>query len=767
MSINCEVFISYSSKEKEIASLVRETLENNGITCWMAPESIPASSGYASEITEAICNAKVVVLILSSPSMESKWVTKEVDFAICENKPIIPFHIDDSKLNKTFQLYLNNVQHIDAYKRIKQALGDLLDNVVALVGEKKEDSSRIYLKPMYREPIFNFRGRDNELNEIEESFKTHNVVTLSGIGGIGKSEIAKAYAVKSFKENIYEIVSYIDYKESLRKTISQLDFSNFDEASFLESLQTRNDITSIEDELFKKKLDWLETHNKKALLIIDGMDNYDDPDLDILTHLAIHVLVTTRCHFSHLQTVKVNPIVNDELINVFYNFYEDGDKTEEEIALVKEMINLVSSHTLTIKLIGQFLQTSGYDLYTLIDSLKQNKLSDIFNDDEVVHENKYKNINAHIKSLFSLAKLSKQEEIVLANLSLIPTSGIKKYIFRSWNDSSDTMTLVSKLVDKGFVESNHGLIYLHPLIQAVVKDTIHPTSELCANFLNCVMKNLEEEVIPALRQMDELSLITLSIANGLNEENITMVKLLTAIGRFHNSYAYCKLMPLKNYKAMNTAFAQFKTDNIDKLKEFNVSYTLYTKAGKMLEKLGDIDDDTKERLYTRFAALLYNIKKYDEAIKYNELALEINNKLRGPVDENTITNKRRMGTCYFTKGDYQKAYEIYNDNLNTRLNNLPQSEENLGRSYMHVANALKNLNRFEEALSHYQKARNFALGVESASIGLAMMDEEIADLYNKMGNHEKVNEFLLEAIELYKKYSDNEEKIEELENRLK
>ena len=294
MSINCEVFISYSSKEKEIASLVRETLENNGITCWMAPESIPASSGYASEITEAICNAKVVVLILSFPSMESKWVTKEVDFAICENKPIIPFHIDDSKLNKTFQLYLNNVQHIDAYKRIKQALGDLLDNVVALVGEKKEDSSRIYLKPMYREPIFNFRGRDNELNEIEESFKSHNVVTLSGIGGIGKSEIAKAYAVKSFKENIYEIVSYIDYKESLRKTISQLDFSNFDEASFLESLQTRNDITSIEDELFKKKLDWLETHNKKALLIIDGMDNYDDPDLDILTHLAIHVLVVTR-----------------------------------------------------------------------------------------------------------------------------------------------------------------------------------------------------------------------------------------------------------------------------------------------------------------------------------------------------------------------------------------------------------------------------------------------------------------------------------------
>ena len=191
MKVNCEVFISYSSKEKEIADLVRETLENNGISCWMAPESIPASSGYAAEITEAISNCKAVVLILSYPSMKSKWVTKEVDFAICENKPIIPFHIDDSKLNKTFQLYLNNVQHIDAYKRVKMALGDLLENVNALVGkEKSNNTSKIYLKPMYREPIHNFSGRDEELALVEEKFSNHNIVTLSGIGGIGKSEIA-------------------------------------------------------------------------------------------------------------------------------------------------------------------------------------------------------------------------------------------------------------------------------------------------------------------------------------------------------------------------------------------------------------------------------------------------------------------------------------------------------------------------------------------------------------------------------------------------
>ena len=766
MKVNCEVFISYSSKEKEIASLVRETLENNGITCWMAPESIPASSGYASEITEAICNAKVVVLILSSPSMESKWVTKEVDFAICENKPIIPFHIDDSKLNKTFQLYLNNVQHIDAYKRVKMALGDLLENVNALVGTNKSSNTRIHLKPMYREPIHNFSGRDEELALVEEKFNNHNIVTLSGIGGIGKSEIAKAYAVKSYKEKVHETVTYVDYNETIKKTIAHLDFSGFDEVSFLESLQNKDDIDSIEDALFHKKLSWLETTNNKTLLIIDGLDNYNDPDLDVINRLSMHVLITTRCHFSEWAVVKVRKIEEKELIKVFYNYYEDGSQDEEEIEQVKEIINIVSSHTLTIKLIAQFLQTSGYPLDVLIENLKQNKLSQLFDDDKVEHHSKYDSINAHIKGLFSLTKINKEEEIILANLSLLPTTGIRKYTFRNWSLNPNTMTTVQQLVDKGWVESSQGFIYLHPLVQAVIKDEVKPNCEICSDFLEKVIENVDNEKLSTISQMDVLSKITLSIVNNLCEENEMMVKVLTAIGRFHNTMAYCKLVPLKNYKNMHTGFAQFSSDNVDKLKEFNKPYELYSKAGRILKRLNDIDDVTKEKLYTRFAALLYNIKKYDEAIEYNYMALDINLRLNGELSQDTMRNRRRIGTCYYTKKDYEKAFEMYNNNLQLRLANPPQSDENMGRSYMHVANALKHLNRFDEAMEHYKIAREYALKDKSSAIGLAMMDEEIIDLLLKTNKKSEAKYYLEEAIEVYRLHSDNEEKINQLQEML-
>ena len=767
MKVNCEVFISYSSKEKEIADLVRETLENNGISCWMAPESIPASSGYAAEITEAISNCKVVVLILSYPSMESKWVTKEVDFAICENKPIIPFHIDDSKLNKTFQLYLNNVQHIDAYKRVKMALGDLLENVNALVGkEKSNNTSKIYLKPMYREPIHNFSGRDEELSLVEEKFNNHNIVTLSGIGGIGKSEIAKAYAVKSYKEKIHEIITYVDYNETIKKTIAHLEFSGFDEVSFLESLQNKDDLQSIEEALFHKKLSWLETTNNKTLLIIDGLDNYNDPDLDILNRLSMHVLITTRCHFSEWAVVKVRKIEEKELIKVFYNYYEDGSQDEQEIEQVRDIINIVSSHTLTIKLIAQFLQTSGYPLDILIENLKQNKLSQLFDDDKVEHHNKYESINAHIKGLFSLTKITKDEEIILANLALLPTSGIRKYTFRNWSKDPNTMTTVQKLVDKGWVESSQGFIYLHPLIQAVIKDEVKPNCQICSDFLEKVIENVDGEKPPTISQMDELSKITLSIVSNLNEENEMMVRVLTAIGRFHNTIAYCKLVPLKNYKNMHTGFAQFSSDNVDKIKEFNKPYELYSKAGRILKRLNNIDDVTKEKLYTRFAALLYNIKKYDEAIEYNHMALEINLKVCGEYSQDTMRNRRRIGTCYYTKGDYEKAFEMYNQNLQLRLANLPQSDENMGRSYMHVANALKHLHRFDEAMKHYKLAREHALKDQSSAIGLAMMDEEIVDLLMKTNQTSEVKDYLEEAIELYKLHTDNEEKINQLQEML-
>ncbi len=128
------VFISYSSAELEIADKIRRTLESNGISCWMAPESIPAGSDYAKEIPRAINACKAFLLVLSDAAQRSSWVPKEVGLAIGKRKTVVPFHIDDSQISDDFDFYLTNCQRISAHNRMEDACRELIRRLKDLLG---------------------------------------------------------------------------------------------------------------------------------------------------------------------------------------------------------------------------------------------------------------------------------------------------------------------------------------------------------------------------------------------------------------------------------------------------------------------------------------------------------------------------------------------------------------------------------------------------------------------------------------------------------
>ena len=94
-----DVFISYKSEEFDDANSVKTILETNGISCWMAPNSIPGGSSYAVAIPQAIRSAKVLVLVMSTKTQDSKWVPKELDQAINAGITIMPFMIENVPLN--------------------------------------------------------------------------------------------------------------------------------------------------------------------------------------------------------------------------------------------------------------------------------------------------------------------------------------------------------------------------------------------------------------------------------------------------------------------------------------------------------------------------------------------------------------------------------------------------------------------------------------------------------------------------------------------
>jgi hypothetical protein len=75
------LFISYSSEDKAIAEALCAALESEGITCWIAPRDVKGGRPHSGQITQAIREARSLLLILSAASNRSKHVLREVERA--------------------------------------------------------------------------------------------------------------------------------------------------------------------------------------------------------------------------------------------------------------------------------------------------------------------------------------------------------------------------------------------------------------------------------------------------------------------------------------------------------------------------------------------------------------------------------------------------------------------------------------------------------------------------------------------------------------
>ena len=132
--MNHDIFISYSSKQKSIADGVCHYLEENGFKCWMAPRDIPIGSEYGDLIEEAIKACKAIVLVFSEAASISKWVKGEINVAFSEDKPILPFRVDETEIKGGFRVMLNQMHWIDAYPHYADRLPDLLNSISSLLG---------------------------------------------------------------------------------------------------------------------------------------------------------------------------------------------------------------------------------------------------------------------------------------------------------------------------------------------------------------------------------------------------------------------------------------------------------------------------------------------------------------------------------------------------------------------------------------------------------------------------------------------------------
>jgi TolB-like protein/Flp pilus assembly protein TadD len=125
-----DVFVSYASQDAAVANSIVESLEGQGLKCWIAPRDVKPGAQYADAIVRAINEAKALVLVMSGSAVDSTHVAREVERAASKRKPIIPFRIDAAALNPELEYFLSNSQWIDVPKLgMPAALAKLKDAV--------------------------------------------------------------------------------------------------------------------------------------------------------------------------------------------------------------------------------------------------------------------------------------------------------------------------------------------------------------------------------------------------------------------------------------------------------------------------------------------------------------------------------------------------------------------------------------------------------------------------------------------------------------
>lgn len=397
------------------------------------------------------------------------------------------------------------------------------------------------LSPVLRDFVFDegfpkpckfFCGRDQELEQLHDILVANGKVFLHGIPGIGKSELAKAYAKLHKKD--YTNILYFTYSGSLKRDIADLQFADDLEGDD-------------EDERFRKHNRFLRTLKEDTLLIVDNFNATSTQDelLSIVLKYRCRVLFTTRSSLPGYTCVCLREIEDKEaLFRLAAQFYS---RAEKDRPVVEEIIETLHRHTLAIELAARLLETGMMKPKAVLEKLIEERASfDASDKISISKDGKSQRATYydHIHTLFSMFKLSQPQREIMRNLTLIPLTGIPARLFGEWMRIYD-LNDINDMVEMGFIQATTGNhISLHPMMQEVAVSDFPPSIRNCRVMLEsiratCQLHGLNVPYYKLMFQTIE-NVITLA---GHDDEAYYLL-FLEDVFQYMEGYRYTKGMEL-------------------------------------------------------------------------------------------------------------------------------------------------------------------------------------------------------------------------------
>lgn len=639
-----------------------------------------------------------------------------------------------------------------------------------------------------------FDGREELLLQIHDFFLDgKRTLFLEGIGGIGKSEVAKQYALKYRKE--YDTIIFAPYSSNLKDLICDPDIIR------IRHLQQKKNETG--EQFFHRKLKILQDiTDEKTLIILDNFDVDSDEKLHLFLSGNYRVLVTTRNAHPGYHSLKVKNISEEEtLLHIFEKYYGSPIEDSKEREYVKKIIRHVVYHTYTIELIAKQMEASFLSAREMYELLENDSIQNMPR--ETV-EGGFKRRSAfeHICYLFNMSKLNEEQKKILRCMSLMGNSGVLASRFREWIEL-ESFEPINQLIRQSWIRKEADQkISLHPLIISVVHTTDAPDTENCGNFL----ENIQQFCYHAWdRNMKENTAVTENILSVLiyfrRKEQELPFKLwssshfLWQVGKFQESIFYGHLFyesSVKQYgeNSMEAGLMANKLGgcyfNTGHLQE---SSFWYKKGLQIMLDSGAKDNFDLALSYEKTGRSYTWLSEQDfaKAKKYLYLSLEIRQKLLKDFEQKRTIDKplecpyqydisivqRYIATSYLEIGRMYQKMGNFEEALGYTKLSLEQNQVwvqhntsgiahcyyDLGVSYYHLGlekrksgQEMQAQKLWKQAEQHFQTALKLNLR-RRGELSIDCMDNEeyLADTYAALGKQQDARKFYQNAAEIAKK----------------
>jgi tetratricopeptide (TPR) repeat protein len=549
-------------------------------------------------------------------------------------------------------------------------------------------------------------GREEELNDIAHALEqSDRVLLVNGLGGVGKTELCKRYFWNHIDN--YMHLAWVDVVGNIKESF--VSAFNIKGIGFKEGDSM--------DERFEKIMDFLNCLDKHSLLVVDNIENPEDEDLDTIRALPFQVIANSRLNLEGFEIHTLDFLSPKKCKDLFYKHY----RGKRDDTYVDKIVERCGRHTLSVELLARTAQNAALSIKSLYEKLETRgfNLNDVIGDK--VHtfwrnEKEKKRFFNHLLKIFDLSDVTKGELHILTNLSVLPPIYIPIADFCEWMELK-TKEDIHSLVFKGWLKQEGFNIFMHQVIQEVIRYKTSPDAKKCKNTIISLANKLFLKPVENPINKKEYVIFAETLMQHIEEDDKDLATLSNNLASIYKDLGQPEKALEFQLKALKIKEEVLDKNHPDLATSYNNLSLIYSdlgqpekalefqlKALKILEEVLDKNHPSLATSYNNLSGIYSDLGQPEKALEFQLKALKILEEVLDKNHPSLATSYNNLALIYKALGQPEKALEFQLKALKIKEEVLDKNHPSLATSYNNLAMIYKDLKDYKSAVQYGEKA---------------------------------------------------------------